>query len=369
MLYALSASSLRLSIQLAKRLVGQGKVGALSFQHRIHECRQFSEMLSATPARQRSRLSQSRPPSNARSQATTRTIEIPELPEYEPPEAPLTAECHRKIATLLRSQHLHRVQTHLRHATEKLTDTAGDVNERLFDARVRYERAKQLRRGASDDVEEDHESDNEEDTRITEQEHKVQDVTGRLEEKMRQMIDSEARLQSLLDSVAKIEREEGEAQVAALGVRETRLQRQRQRRLNRAEDEDEDEDGDDERDETYEGTPEREARERNIQNPPSRRLDDSLENGVGKWNELSLTERYVEIVRGTLLTGSLLMDLLQVRQPQLLHWFLPHCTRLQIPWGRGAAPAALLYMVRASGRYKCASAGVYSWQSRTTGPW
>lgn len=256
-------------------------------------------MLAATPARQRSMLSQSRPPSSARSQATARTIEIPELPEYEAPEAPLTAECHRKIAALLRSQHLRHLQTHLQHATEKLTDTAGDVNERLVDARVRYERLKQRRRDASDGAEEDQESDHEEHQKLNEQEHKVQHVTGRLEEKMRQMIDSEARLQSLLESVTNIEREEGEAQVAALGMRQTRAQQRRQQRANR--DDDEEEDGDDERDENYEGTPEREARERNTQNPPSRKLDDFLEDGTSKWNELSLTERYVDFGPGALL--------------------------------------------------------------------
>lgn len=256
-------------------------------------------MLSATPARQRSMLSQSRPPSSARSQATARNLEIPELPEYEPPEAPLTAESHRKIAALLHSRHLRHLQTHLQHATEKLTDTAGDVNERLVDARVRYERTKQRRRDTSDGAEEDQESDGEEHRKLDEQEHRVQAVTGRLEEKMRQMIDSEARLQSMLDSVASIEREEAEAQVAALGVRQTRAQQRRQQRANR--DEDDEEDGDDERDQDYEGTPEREARERNTQNPPSRRLDESLEEGKGKWNELSLTERYVEIALKVLL--------------------------------------------------------------------
>lgn len=323
-------------------------------------------MLSSTPARQRSTLSQSRPPSSARSQATNRTIQVPELPEYEPPEAPLTAESLRKISTLLNSQHIRHLKTHLQNASEKLTDTAGDVNERMVDARVRYERKRQRQRDAAEDGE-DQEPDSEERQQLDEREHKVQDVTGRLEEKMRQMIDSEARLQSLLDSVNKIEREEGEAQVAALGARQTRLQQRRQQRANR--EEEDEEDGDDERDETYEGTPEREARERNTQNPPSRRLEDSLEEGTGKWNELSLTERYVDIATGPpthYCAGSLLMDLLQVRQQQHLHRVLPHGTRLQVPRRRGPAPTTLLYMVLAPGRYKCTSERRDSWQFRTT---
>lgn len=217
------------------------------------------------------------------------------MPEYEPPEAPLTAEALRKISTLLHSQHLRHLRTHLQNASEKLTETAGDVNERFVDARVRYERLRQRRRDAGEDEEEGPGSGSE---RLDEQEHNVQAVTGRLEEKMRQMIDSEARLQNLLESMTKIEKEEGEAQVAALGVRQTRAQQRRQQRANR---DDEGGDGGDERDDTYEGTPEREARERNIQNPPSRRLDESLEEGNSKWNELSLTERYVDTGLGALL--------------------------------------------------------------------
>lgn len=252
-------------------------------------------MLSATPARQRSMLSQSRPPSTARSQGTTRTVEAPEMPEYEPPEAPLTAETQRQLASLLNSPHLRHLKTHLRHATEKLTDTAGDVNERLIDARVRLEKTRQQRRDVGEDVPEDQEDqDSEEVQQLAERERKVEDVTARMEEKMRQVIDSETRLQRLLEAMTNIEREEGEAQAAALGSRQTRRQRRRQRR----DSQDGEEDGDDERDETYEGSPEREARERNAQNPPSRRLDGSLEEGTGKWSELSLTERYVDIVHG-----------------------------------------------------------------------
>lgn len=249
-------------------------------------------MLSATPSRQRSTLSRSRPPQSAQRRATPQATEAPELPAYEPPEAPLTAESHRQLTTLLQSRYLSQLKTHLQHAAEKLTDSAGDVNERLSDARVRYEKSRAAQRNNDEDEQGDEDESSEEYRRLAETETKVDDVTGRMEEKMRQIIDCEARLQGLTDAMSNLEREEGEAQAAALGARQTRGQRRRQRRAQGDDDEgDGEEDGDDE---DYEGTPERETRERNAQNPPSRKLEDKLDGGADKWNELSLTERYVE---------------------------------------------------------------------------
>lgn len=214
------------------------------------------------------------------------------MPEYQTPEAPLTAEGQRQIRHLLNSRHAQRLQTHLKHAVEKLTDTAGDINEKLTDARVRYEKMRQLRRDADADADGDGDGDGpaeDEDSEgfqlLAERERKVADVTARMEEKMRQVIDSEARYQNLLGSVSRIETEEGVIQDELLGAR-TRGQRRRRRHRSQSE-----EDGEDERDEDYEATPERETRERNAQNPPSRRLDDALTEGAGKWNGLSLTEK------------------------------------------------------------------------------
>ncbi|KAJ5292907.1 uncharacterized protein N7443_008860 [Penicillium atrosanguineum] len=220
---------------------------------------------------------------------TPQATEIPDLPEYEPPEAPLTAESHRNLAMLMDSQLSRQLKTHLQHAAEKLTDSAGDVNEKLSDARVRYERTKEKRRGAaaSEDLDVEQDDENEEYQRLAEMERKVDDVTGRMEEKMRLIIDSEARLQGLKDAMETLDREAAEAQRATLGVRQTRGQRRRQREA--ASDE---EDGEGEEDGDYEGTPERETREANAQNPPSHRLGNALDEGTEKWNNQSLTARY-----------------------------------------------------------------------------
>ncbi|KAJ5956002.1 hypothetical protein N7501_010281 [Penicillium viridicatum] len=242
--------------------------------------------MSATPSRRPSAHPQSAQ-SHRRNATQTSFSEATPLPEYETPEAPLTAESQRQIAALLASQHLRTLRTHLQHATEKLTHSGGEVNERLSDARIRYEKLKEARRRQGDEDVDDNES-NEEYQRLAEAETRVNAITARMEEKARLIVDSEIKLQGLTDAMGQIEREEGETVAAALGVRQTRQQRARQRA-----NADEDADGtEDPTDGDYEDEQEREMRERNAQNPPSRKLVDKLTEGVQKWDELSLTERY-----------------------------------------------------------------------------
>ncbi|CAG7944512.1 unnamed protein product [Penicillium nalgiovense] len=247
--------------------------------------------MSATPSRRPSTLSQSHTQSaqsRIRSAAHTSVSEGRRpLPEYETPEAPLTAESQRQIAALLASHHLRTLRTHLQHAVEKLTHSGGEVNERLSDARTRYEKLKEARRRQGDEKVDDDEA-NEEYQRLAEAEARVDAVTARMEEKTRLLVDSETKLQGLTDAMSQVEREEGETVAAALGVRQTRQQRARQRANNG-----DDADGtEDPTDADYEDEQEIEMRERNAQNPPSRKLEDKLAEGVQKWNELSLTERY-----------------------------------------------------------------------------
>ncbi|KAI1834495.1 hypothetical protein DTO006G1_137 [Penicillium roqueforti] len=243
--------------------------------------------MSATPSRAQS---QSHPPSaqsHRRNASHTSVSDAIPLPEYEVPEAPLTAESQRKIAALLASHHLRNLRTHLQHAVEKLTHSGGEVNERLSDSRGRYEKNKEARRREGEENVDDDES-NEEYQRLADAEARVSAITARMEEKTRLIVDSEIKLQGLTDVLGQIEREEGENVAAALGVRQTRQQRTRQRA-----NDDDDEDGtEDPNDGNSEDALEREMRERNAQNPPSRKLVDKLTEGVQKWEELSLTERY-----------------------------------------------------------------------------
>ncbi|KAJ5093895.1 Zinc finger RING/FYVE/PHD-type [Penicillium angulare] len=251
----------------------------------------------ATPAR--NRTSQSRGPSSvprsasnaqrgtpssgvkSRASTTPRTIQIRDLPPYEAPEAPLNRDAQRKLAALLHSHFKTNVETHLGHATQVLTESAGQVNEKLFDARLRYEKLREGRRNASinNGEEPDDSVDNEEIERLGDLERRTEAVTGQMEEKMRGVIDSEARVQAILGSIAQLQREEEENQAASAGPRQTRAQRRR----------DDDEESDDE---NYEGTPEREGREASARNPPSKRLAEVLDTEGERWKELSLTERY-----------------------------------------------------------------------------
>ncbi|KAF7529780.1 hypothetical protein PCG10_006111 [Penicillium crustosum] len=242
--------------------------------------------MSATPSRRLSVHPQSAQ-SRRRNATHTSVSEATPLPEYETPEAPLTAESQRQIAALLASPHLRNLRTHLQHATEKLTHSGGEVNERLSDARIRYEKLKEARRRQGDEDVDDDES-NEEYQRLAEAETRVNAITAQMEEKTRLIVDSEIKLQGLTDAMGEIEREEGETVAAVLGVRQTRRQRARQR----ANAEDDADGTEDPTDGDYEDAQEREMRERNAQNPPSRKLVDKLAEGVQKWDELSLTERY-----------------------------------------------------------------------------
>lgn len=246
-------------------------------------------MLS-TPTRQRSTVSQSRPPASARGRSTPRASAVQDLPPYETPEAPLTAEGQRQLSALLHSQALTQLNAHLKQSVDLLTTSAGEITTQLIDAQDRYQILKEKRRNARQSNENDDEED-EEFQLLGEKEQKVGEVTARMEEKMRQLVDSETRLSELTDSVRKIEKEEAEALSAAIGVRQTRGQRRLQRRRQQRDDDDDDDDEEDSQDENYEGTPEREIREGNAQNPPSRRFENSLANGTQEWNSMSLTER------------------------------------------------------------------------------
>ncbi|KAJ5583348.1 hypothetical protein N7535_001968 [Penicillium sp. DV-2018c] len=245
--------------------------------------------MSATPSRQRSAASQSHPPSTQsrrRTNAPSSSAGQAPLPPYETPSAPLTTESQRQIAALLSSNYIRNLRTQLQHAAEKLIHSGGDVNERLSDARLRYEKAKEKRRRNGEENVDDDES-NEQYQRLAASETQVDAITARLEEKTRYIIDSETKLQGLTEAMSEIEKQEEEALRNAHNVRQMRQQRQRQRAAAGS-----DEEGEDANDEENEDTLERTTRERNAQNPPSRRLELKLASEAKKWEQLSLTERY-----------------------------------------------------------------------------
>lgn len=268
-------------------------------------------MLSATPVRRRTSASQSRPPPSVRSRATPRSTariteapedtEEPEVPEYQAPEAPLSLDAHRDLHKLLEKKYLETLLKHIHNAGANITHSAGEVSDRLRDAQTRYMKAKEKRRSDEDGQDRNAEGDDEEYQRLAEQERKVNAIMGRLEEKMRGVVDGETKCIELKEALGKLHREEAQVQHVLVGDRQLRGQRRTTRRMG-------DEDGENEEDEEdaeRESTPVRELRERNAENPPSKRLKTWLAESQRKWEELSLTQRYALLIPWTMLMISL----------------------------------------------------------------
>ncbi|KAI2794490.1 hypothetical protein POX_a01089 [Penicillium oxalicum] len=248
-------------------------------------------MLSSTPARQRTSISQSRPPPSARSRTTQNrtSAQVPEIPEYQPPESIISIEDQRQLRAILDRQYLEVAKRHIHDAGMQITYSAGEVSDRLRDAQTRYQRLKEKRRNLEQGQEVDTSNEDAAYQRLAEQEQKVGEIMDRLEERMRHMVDSDMKLVRMTEAVKEIDKEETQAQHVILGTRQMRS-RQRAGRFHAASD---DEDGEEQaEDPAREPTPVREVREKNAQNPPSQRLNASLAEGQRKWEELSLTQRY-----------------------------------------------------------------------------
>ncbi|PLN81951.1 zinc-finger of the MIZ type in Nse subunit-domain-containing protein [Aspergillus taichungensis] len=214
---------------------------------------------------------------------------------YEPPLKTLNSTGHRALLQLLKSQPLRHLKTHLQHAEEKLTDAAGEVNERLTDAHVRYQRLKERRGSSTRDQDADGEDaaaaaaaavaeggdDNDEDgekARVARLEEDVMRITGRLEVQMRKTIDAEAMVDGLGVVLGRFEDEAERESIAAPGAPVSASTRGRRGRI----------------DEEEEGGEEEEEEEEEKQDfvPTSQKLADELEEDHTKWDELSPTERY-----------------------------------------------------------------------------
>ncbi|EAW15991.1 SUMO ligase MMS21 [Aspergillus fischeri NRRL 181] len=264
--------------------------------------------MSATPGTRRhrhtSRNDRTSTTANRHTQAPSRAS-TPPLPAYEPPIAPLNAAGHNAIIALLNAPSLRQLKTHIQRAEETLTDSAGEVNERLTDARVRYqkERARKRRRangetpgaegvgakqeeGEDDNEDDDDGDDGDEINRLARLEEQVQSVTEELEARMRQTIDAEVKLEGLKGVLADMAKEAEEATIAGAGAGAAELRSRRTRR--RRGDDEGDQDPEEEGDEDYEATPEPQM----TGIPPSRRLDQKLDEESARWTSQSLTQRY-----------------------------------------------------------------------------
>ncbi|KAL2821987.1 zinc-finger of the MIZ type in Nse subunit-domain-containing protein [Aspergillus granulosus] len=236
----------------------------------------------------------------------------PPLPVYERPIAPLTEVGRNALVALLRSQALRQLKTHVQHAELKLTESAGEVNERLTDATVRLKKQgererERVRSRSTTEAGDGGENENdgsmrmdvdggdgeggkgheEEIARLKELEERVKSVTEKLDGRMRQAIDSEVRIDALGEVLTGLQRETDAELVANGGARRSRQTRRRTRRAGTDEEEMEEDEGD-----LYHATPETEEGE----DEPSltRKLEERMAQDQAKWEDLTLTERYSE---------------------------------------------------------------------------
>lgn len=199
------------------------------------------------------------------SQRPPSTQTVPTLPEYEAPTVPINAAGKRAIIALLQSQSLRHIKAHLRHVEEKLTDAAGDMNERLTDARVRAEKAQQRRKDEGGD-------DDEEESELLRMEEQVKDLTGRMDEKIREAIDSGTKVEAVVTGLNDLA--EGDEDPEPTGMA-TRRRRQ----------------GEDDREEEHEDDSQAEP-----VTPALQKFSERLAENRQAREGLSLTERSVQLL-------------------------------------------------------------------------
>jgi mRNA (guanine-N7-)-methyltransferase len=184
-----------------------------------------------------------------------------------------------------------------------LTDCAGEINDRLTDAKARYKRQREKRRasrnqsadgeeaqeGSGDDVDEE---EVEEARRVAKLEEEVKRMTERMEEKMRGVVDADVKVVTLMGVLQQLGRSADEGPQAKRGRGGRMNDRRARTRRRRDRDDANDMDGEDEdEDMDYESPPDGNEEDAEAL-PPSKALDTNLAEKTAQWEGLSLTERY-----------------------------------------------------------------------------
>lgn len=289
---------------------------------------------------------------------TPRRAGTPPLPTYEPPIAHLNESGQQALLVLLRAQGLRQLKTHLQHVETKLTDSAGEINEKLTDARekARKRRERERERGVDRSMTEagdgeggegnldDGSAASEETSRLKGLEERIEALTGRLDASMRRAIDSETRVDGLGEILGALQNE-----VDANVNTGNRRQRQRRRTRRGADEEEEGEDGDEGG--LYEATPEPEVDREEIS--LRRKLAERMDEEQAKWENLSLTERFVSRYLLTYPRYRTLTSLHeQLLRKQRLQRLLPHHPRLQTPRRCHSSTPTPLNLVRPPRRHQ-----------------
>ena len=118
-------------------------------------------------------------PANRQSSAPT------PLPPYQPPALPLNDAAQRAIHDLPRTHRLDGLKRHLLIANEILTVTAGEANDR-YQERVTAQQKRKARKAGLGNLEED-----ETDLYVEEMRLRVGEMTEKMEESVRQIIDAQ----------------------------------------------------------------------------------------------------------------------------------------------------------------------------------
>ena len=119
------------------------------------------------------------------------TADIPELPLYEPPIAPLNEEAQRALDALLQAHSSRRLKTHLDNATTSIIEIAGSINEAGCTAKEHH---------AKKEAKAEANGEEQEQTEVVKFETltgKIESLTQRLDSTMREMVDSHVSLEDL----------------------------------------------------------------------------------------------------------------------------------------------------------------------------
>lgn len=250
--------------------------------------------------------------------AATSSRNRPQTPDYEPLTTPLNAKAQRALASLHSATHFRQLKEHIRQAGDKLTETAGEANERMSDARHRFENTTSRKRAASaaakkrkrnkaqgdgrededdennDDNDDEQDEEEEEDTgdeeddekrraemqRLDNLEAKVKLTTSQLEERMRGVVDAEYKVSGLQVAIQEIAAD-AETAGAALNTSRRRARlRERGAAVDADGDEDMDENEDDEEEEDAAPTV-----------VPTQLIKERLNGHESQWEQQSLTQR------------------------------------------------------------------------------
>ena len=122
------------------------------------------------------------------------------LPDYEPPSYPLNRNAQHELHTLPQTHKLNSLNEKLRAAHNHLTDAAAEINDRLHERVVRHEKAKRKRDTAGSQ-----ESNDNDDEAVNNLRQATEDITSKLDEKVRDIIDAKTEVASVTRALQELE--------------------------------------------------------------------------------------------------------------------------------------------------------------------